>query len=136
MSDRPTAASPRMELGTSGAPVRPGSWVKHRNVAPDWSAVPQQTVIELLAKGCREDPERPAIIIENGPTLTRREFLDRCQRFAGYLRDKVEPGDRVIVSEPTFMVYEILAKAHGGSVLLDQLVMLHEDHGREQGAGG
>ncbi|MGE3875923.1 MAG: class I adenylate-forming enzyme family protein, partial [Parvibaculaceae bacterium] len=56
---------------------------------------PQQTVIELLAQGCREDPERPAIIIENGPTLTRREFLDRCQRFAGYLRDKVEPGDRV-----------------------------------------
>lgn len=29
----------------------------------------------------------------------------------------VEPGDRVIVSEPTFMVYEILVKAHGGEVI-------------------
>jgi histidinol-phosphate aminotransferase len=29
----------------------------------------------------------------------------------------VEPGDRVIISEPTFMVYEILARAHGGNVV-------------------
>jgi histidinol-phosphate aminotransferase len=26
----------------------------------------------------------------------------------------IEPGDRVIISEPTFMVYELLAKGHGG----------------------
>jgi histidinol-phosphate aminotransferase len=28
----------------------------------------------------------------------------------------IEPGDRVIISEPTFMVYELLARAHGGEV--------------------
>jgi crotonobetaine/carnitine-CoA ligase len=86
-----------MELGANSAPARPGSWIRHQNVAPDWSAVPQQTVIEIVAKGCLEDPERPAIIIENGPILTRRELLERCQRFAGYLRDKVKPGDRVVM---------------------------------------
>jgi histidinol-phosphate aminotransferase len=29
----------------------------------------------------------------------------------------VESGDRVIISEPTFMVYELLVKAHGGEVV-------------------
>jgi crotonobetaine/carnitine-CoA ligase len=96
MSSAPIA-SPRMELGTTNVPARPASWIRHQNVAPDWSAVPQQTVIEIVAKGCLEDPERPAIIIENGPVMTRREFLDRCQRFAGYLSDKVSPGDRVVM---------------------------------------
>jgi histidinol-phosphate aminotransferase len=36
----------------------------------------------------------------------------------------IEPGDRVIISEPTFMVYEILVKAHGGEVVN---VPLHSD---------
>lgn len=90
-------ATPRMELGTTNIPARPASWIRHEKVAPEWSAVPEQTVIEIVAKGCLEDPERPAIIIENGPVMTRREFLDRCQRFAGYLSDKVKPGDRVVM---------------------------------------
>ena len=28
----------------------------------------------------------------------------------------IEPGDRVIISEPTFMVYELLVRGHGGEV--------------------
>jgi carnitine-CoA ligase len=92
-----TSITPRVELGTTNIPPHPASWIKHENVAPGWSAVPQQTVIEIVAKGCLEDPERPAIIIENGPVMTRREFLDRCQRFAGYLSDKVKSGDRVVM---------------------------------------
>lgn len=87
----------RMELGLTNVPPRPAHWVKHENVAPDWTALPQQTVIEIVAQGCLEDPERPAIIIDGGPVMTRREFLDRCQRFAGYLSDKVKPGDRVVM---------------------------------------
>lgn len=87
----------RMELGTVDVPPRPASWIRHQDVAPEWTAVPHQTVIEILSKGCLEDPERPAIIIDGGPVMTRREFLDRCQRFAGYLSDKVKPGDRVVM---------------------------------------
>ena len=87
----------REQLGLVDVPSRPENWISHENVAPDWSAVPQQTVIEVFLKGCAEDPERPAIIIEDGVVMTRRELLDRCQRFAGYLRDKVKPGDRVVM---------------------------------------
>ncbi len=87
----------RTELGVADVPPRPAHWVKHENVAPDWSAVPHQTVVEIVVQGCLEDPERPAIIIDGGPVMTRREFLDRCQRFAGYLSDKVKPGDRVVM---------------------------------------
>lgn len=89
--------STRMELGVTNVPPRPAHWVKHENVASDWSALPQQTVIEIVARGCLEDPERPVIIIDGGPVMTRREFLDRCQRFAGYLSGKVRAGDRVVI---------------------------------------
>ncbi|MEZ5925913.1 MAG: AMP-binding protein [Hyphomicrobiaceae bacterium] len=76
---------------------RPAHWVKHENVPPPWSAVPNQTTIEIVHKGCLEDPYRPAIIIEDGLTITRKDFLDRCQRFAGYLKGKVKAGDNVCV---------------------------------------
>lgn len=76
---------------------RPADWVTHGPLAPDWSAVPEQTVIEVLAKGCREDPERPLILIEDGLRMTRRDFLRRCELFAGHLRGIVAPGDRVAV---------------------------------------
>lgn len=90
-------APPRQELGSQNIPERPEAWVRHRDVAPEWAAVPQRTVIEIVAQGCLEDPERPAIIIEGGITMTRRVFLDRCQRFAGYLSSRVKPGDRVVM---------------------------------------
>ncbi len=109
-----TPSTARMELGVVNVPPRPGHWVKHENVAPDWSALPQQTVIEIVARGCQEDPERPAIIIDGGPVVTRREFLDRCQRFAGYLSDKIRPGDRVVMMldnrlEFMFALFAIIA---------------------------
>jgi len=91
------AQAMRQELGRTNLPERPAAWVKHEDVPPDWSAAPQRTVIEVVHKGCIEDPYRPALIIEDGLTITRRELLDRCQRFAGYLKDKVKAGDRVVV---------------------------------------
>ncbi len=76
---------------------RPADWVEHENVPPMWSGVPHQTTIEIVAKGCAEDPYRPVLIIEDGLTITRKDFLDRCQRFAGFLKGKVETGDNVVV---------------------------------------
>ena len=70
--------------------------VRHRVDSADWSAVPHPHVIELVRQGCAEDPERPAIILEDGLIVTRRELLDRSQRFAGYLRSRLKLGDRVV----------------------------------------
>ena len=71
--------------------------VRHRVDSADWSAVPHPHVIELVRQGCAEDPERPAIILEDGLIVTRRALLDRSQRFAGYLGSRLKPGDRVVV---------------------------------------
>ncbi len=87
----------RVELGTVNVPERPASWIAHQDVRPEWSVVPQRTVIEVVHKGCMDDPYRPVLIVEDGLTITRKAFLDRCQSFAGYLKDKVKAGDRVVV---------------------------------------
>ena len=78
--------------GYKSAPPRPAGWVAHQNVAPDWSALRQQSIIEIVTQGCLEDPWRPALIIEDGLTITRLELLERCQRFAGYLRAGSSPA--------------------------------------------
>lgn len=91
------ATKKRVELGTTNIPRRPKSWVTHQNVPKMWSAVPQQTVIEIVHKGCLEDPYRPVLIVEDGLTITRKEFLAKCEAFAGYLKGKVKAGDRVVV---------------------------------------
>lgn len=69
----------------------------HGDLGADWSAVPFAHTIELVHKGCIEDPERPALIIEDGLVVTRRELLARCECFAGYLSATVRPGDRIVV---------------------------------------
>jgi len=106
-----TATKPAAESGAldgyQAMPARPARWITHQNVAPDWSALPQQHLIEIITQGCLEDPERPALIIEDGLTVTRRELLDRSQRFAGYLRSRLKPGDNVVVmldSRVEFMI--------------------------------
>ena len=67
--------SHRVELGTSNVPGRSKEWVAHQNVPPEWSAVPQQTVIEIVHQGCLEDPHRPVLIVEDGLAITRKDFL-------------------------------------------------------------
>ncbi len=69
----------------------------HGDVGAPWSVIPFQTCIELIHKGCIADPERPAIIVEDGLVITRRELLERSERFAGYLRPRLKPGDNVVV---------------------------------------
>jgi carnitine-CoA ligase len=69
----------------------------HTAIAPAWSAVKHSSCTALIAQGCSEDPERPAIIVEDGLVVTRRELLERCEHFAGYLQEHLKPGDRVAV---------------------------------------
>jgi crotonobetaine/carnitine-CoA ligase len=69
----------------------------HENIGPSWSVIKHQTCSALVAAGCLEDPERPAIIVEDGLVITRRELLERIEHFAGYLKPHLKPGDRVAV---------------------------------------
>ncbi|MEQ9241200.1 class I adenylate-forming enzyme family protein [Roseovarius indicus] len=71
--------------------------ISHGEVPPAKSAVPEDSIIALMLRGCREDPFRPLVIVEDGPRFTRKAFEDRVAAFAGYLADKVKPHDRVVV---------------------------------------
>src|SRR5690606_20541692 len=42
-------------------------------------------------------PDKPLLIFDDGLTLTQGEFLERAERFAGYLRTRVSPGERVVL---------------------------------------
>lgn len=87
----------------------------HRDLPPEWSCVPQQTLIEILHGTAIEDPERPAIIVEDGLVVTRGELLERCQRFAGYLEGRIGPFDHVAVmldNRIEFMVALFAIMAH------------------------
>lgn len=54
-----------------------------------------QTVIEVVERAANREPDKPAILFEEGLVVTRKEFRDRIQRFAGYLATRVKPGDKV-----------------------------------------
>jgi crotonobetaine/carnitine-CoA ligase len=69
----------------------------HRNVGPPWSGAPHLTTVELMRASCERFPDRPALLFEDGLTVTRRELLDRAEAFAGFLRERVSPGERVAI---------------------------------------
>jgi len=81
---------------------------------------------------CLEDPWRPALIIEDGLTITRRELLDRSQRFAGYLRSRLSPGDNVTVmldNRVEFMIALFAIVANRGTLVSIAPTAQHYDAG-------
>jgi crotonobetaine/carnitine-CoA ligase len=68
-----------------------------RDVGEPWSAAPQETVIQLVDEACRRWPDAPAMIFEDGPVVTYAQLLAASERFAGYLAERVQPGDAVAV---------------------------------------
>jgi crotonobetaine/carnitine-CoA ligase len=70
---------------------------RHHVDSADFSAVPFRHVIDLLEKSCSQDPYRPALIVEDGLTISRRDLLERSEKLAGYLARILKPGDRVAV---------------------------------------
>ena len=74
-----------------------GSAATHGNCGPAWSAVSCASIVELVDRACRRAPELPALIFEDGLVVTRRQFLDEIERFAGYLAGRTAPGERIAV---------------------------------------
>lgn len=68
-----------------------------RDVGEQWSAAPQRTIIQLVDEACRSWPDAPAMIFEDGLVFSYAELLAASERFAGYLAERVQPGEAVAV---------------------------------------
>jgi len=86
-----------------------------RDVGEPWSAAPQQTVIQLVDGACRTWPDAPAMIFEDGLVVTYAQLLAASEQFAGYLAERVQPGDAVAVilrNRAEFMIAWLAAVAN------------------------
>ena len=66
-------------------------------VGSAWSRVPEKGIIALVHSAAVRDPEAIALTFENGLEVTRKELADRVEQFAGFLSEKIQPGDRVAI---------------------------------------
>jgi crotonobetaine/carnitine-CoA ligase len=69
--------------------------LRHLDAGPQWSGMGGQTIIEVVDRAAEEEPDKPAMIFEEGLGISRAEFRDRIERFAGYLGERIQPGDKV-----------------------------------------
>ena len=68
---------------------------------------PDRDLVEIVRAACRADPDRPALIFEDGVSVSRGRLWAEIESFAGYLSERIGPGDRVAVMMPNraeFMV--------------------------------
>ncbi len=71
------------------------------------SAAPDRDLVEVVRDACGADPDVPALIFEDGVRVSRGRLWAETESFAGYLRSRIGPGDRVAVMMPNraeFMV--------------------------------
>lgn len=70
-------------------------------------APPGRDLVELVHDACRKDPDVPALIFEDGVSVSRARLWGEIESFAGYLSSRIAPGDRVAIMMPNrteFMV--------------------------------
>lgn len=75
-----------------------------------------ETIVGILARAGEIDPERPAMIFDDGLVISRGELLERSERFAGYLREHTEPGEMVAAMSANcveFMIAWMATVANG-----------------------
>jgi crotonobetaine/carnitine-CoA ligase len=92
--------------------------------APAWAepvaAGPEagvRDVVTLAARACARDPEVPAIVFEDGVSISRRELRAAIESFGGWLSERIEPGDRVAIvleNRIEFMIAWLATAAAGG----------------------
>jgi crotonobetaine/carnitine-CoA ligase len=71
-------------------------------------------LLDLVRTACRDDPELPALVFEDGVVVTRARLWAEVESFAGYLQSRVEPGDRIAVmmaNRAEFMITWLAAVA-------------------------
>jgi crotonobetaine/carnitine-CoA ligase len=94
------------------------------------SSAPGRDLIEVVRDACRTDPDVPALIFEDGVSISRRRLWAETESFAGYLGSRIGPGDRVAVMMPNraeFMIaWLAVAACRGILVALNPAARSHD----------
>jgi acyl-CoA synthetase (AMP-forming)/AMP-acid ligase II len=77
-------------------------------------------VLEILTAAHARGPDRPALVFEDGLTVSVDDLVRRARRFAAYLRPRVTPGDRIatMLGNRTEWVIAWLAAAASRAILV------------------
>lgn len=57
-------------------------------------------LLEAVKAACNAEPDKPALIFEDGVVVSRAQLWSEAESFAGYLQQRIEPGDRVAIMMP------------------------------------
>jgi carnitine-CoA ligase len=77
-------------------------------------------IITLAREALDREPSEPAFVFEDGAIVTRERFRAAVEAFAGYLKERVEPGDRVLImldNRTEFMVAWLAVNACEASLV-------------------
>jgi acyl-CoA synthetase (AMP-forming)/AMP-acid ligase II len=68
--------------------------VRHTDAGPAWSGMNAHTVIEVIDRAANREPDKPAMLFEEGLVVTRKDLRDRIERFAATSRHASNPATR------------------------------------------
>jgi carnitine-CoA ligase len=77
-------------------------------------------IVTLAREALDREPQGPVFIFEDGLVVNRERFRTAVEAFAGYLRERVEPGDRVLImleNRTEFMVAWLAANTCGAALV-------------------
>lgn len=87
----------------------------HMDAGTPWSGTGEaRTLLDLFVPSCLNEPDRPAMIFEDGLVVSRGELLELSSRFAGYLRSRLSPGDVMAImldNRAEYMIVHLAACA-------------------------
>jgi crotonobetaine/carnitine-CoA ligase len=74
----------------------PAQWPAE--VGTMWSRVPEASVLGIAIPLLAADPQRPALTFEDGTVVRGGALVAGVEQFGGYLRERVDPGERVVLA--------------------------------------
>lgn len=114
--------------------------IEQNPYGPAGSGTDAPDVLTLVRRACAKAPDLAAIRFEDGVELSRAELLRGIAEFGGYLRDRVQPGDRVaamMTNRAEFWIVWLATVANGASLVTLNPVAGVDDAGhvlRDSGA--